>query len=37
MLATVATLVFVPLLFSMVHNRHGASASPSFSSGVRHV
>jgi multidrug efflux pump subunit AcrB len=37
MLATVATLVFVPLLFSMVHNRHGASASPSFSSGVSHV
>jgi len=37
MLATVATLVFVPLLFSMVHNRHGASTSPSFSSGVRHV
>jgi multidrug efflux pump subunit AcrB len=37
MLATVATLVFVPLLFSMVHNRHGASANPSFSSGVSHV
>ena len=37
MLATVATLVFVPLLFSMVHNRHGARANPSFSSGVSHV
>jgi multidrug efflux pump subunit AcrB len=37
MLATVSSLVFVPLLFSMVHNRHGASASPSFSSGVSHV
>ena len=37
MLATVATLVFVPLLVSMVHNRHGASANPSFSSGVSHV
>jgi multidrug efflux pump subunit AcrB len=37
MLATVATLVFVPLLFSMVHSRHGAHANPSFSSGVSHV
>lgn len=36
MLATVATLVFVPLLFSMVHNRDRAS-STSFSSGVSHV
>ena len=37
MLATVATLVFVPLLFSMVHNRDRASSSTSFSSGVSHV
>jgi multidrug efflux pump subunit AcrB len=37
MLATVATLVFVPLLFSMVHNRDRAGSSASFSSGVSHV
>jgi multidrug efflux pump subunit AcrB len=37
MLATVATLVFVPLLFSMVHGRDRASSSASFSSGVSHV
>ena len=37
MLATVATLVFVPLLFSMVHSRDRASSSASFSSGVSHV
>jgi multidrug efflux pump subunit AcrB len=37
MLATVATLVFVPLLFSMVHNRDRAGSSASFCSGVSHV
>ena len=37
MLATVATLVFVPLVFSMVHSRDRASSSASFSSGVSHV
>ena len=37
MLATVATLVFVPLLFSMVHNRDRAGSSASFSSGVNYV
>jgi len=37
MLATVATLVFVPLLFSMVHGRDRASSNASFSSGVSHV
>lgn len=37
MLATVATLVFVPLVFSMVHGRDRASSSASFSSGVSHV
>ncbi len=37
MLATVATLVIVPLLFSLVHGRKRAGATTSFSSGVSHV
>jgi multidrug efflux pump subunit AcrB len=37
MLATVATLVIVPLLFSMVHGRIRSAASTTFSSGVSHV
>ena len=37
MLATVATLVIVPLLFSMVHGRQRSGTSTSFSSGVSHV
>jgi multidrug efflux pump subunit AcrB len=37
MLATVATLVIVPLLFSMVHGRQRFGTSTSFSSGVSHV
>jgi len=37
MLATVATLVIVPLLFSLVHGRKRSVATPPFSSGVSHV
>jgi multidrug efflux pump subunit AcrB len=37
MLATVATLVIVPLLFSLVHGRKRSGATTSFSSGVSHV
>ncbi|MFM7697927.1 MAG: efflux RND transporter permease subunit, partial [Limnohabitans sp.] len=37
MLATVATLVFVPLLFSLVHNRDRAGRTAPLSSGVSHV
>jgi multidrug efflux pump subunit AcrB len=37
LLATVATLVIVPLLFSMVHGRQRSGATTSFSSGVSHV
>ena len=35
--ATVATLVIVPLLFSMVHGRPRSGAATSFPSGVSHV
>ena len=37
MFATVATLVFVPLLFSMVHGRERSGDQVAFSSGVSHV
>jgi multidrug efflux pump subunit AcrB len=37
LLATVATLVIVPLLFSMVHGRPRSGATTSFPSGVSHV
>jgi hypothetical protein len=37
LLATVATLVIVPLLFSMVHGRPRSGAATSFPSGVSHV
>ena len=35
--ATVATLILVPLLFSMVHSRHRTSKIAPLSPGVRHV
>ena len=35
--ATVATLILVPLLFSMVHSRHRSSKIAPLSPGVRHV
>ena len=35
--ATVATLILVPLLFSMVHSRHRPSKFAPLSPGVRHV
>lgn len=35
--ATVATLILVPLLFSMVHSRHRPSKIAPLSPGVRHV
>jgi multidrug efflux pump subunit AcrB len=37
LLATFATLVLVPLLFSMVHQRPKPKTFGSLSSGVRHV
>ena len=37
MLATVATLVIVPLLFSLVHGRNRYATTTTFSSGVSHV
>jgi len=35
--ATVATLIFVPVVFSIVHARHRASPSPSAPAGAPHV
>ena len=37
LLATFATLVLVPLLFSLVHNRHRPNTFGTLSSGVKHV
>jgi multidrug efflux pump subunit AcrB len=35
--ATIATLIFVPVVFSVVHRRHGKTAAASDSHGVTHV
>ena len=35
--ATVATLVFVPVVFSLVHARHGRNAAPRPAIGEVHV
>jgi hypothetical protein len=35
--ATVATLMFVPVVFSLVHARHGKPALPDAAIGVNHV
>ncbi len=37
LLATVATLMFVPVVFSLVHARHGKPALPDAAIGVNHV
>jgi multidrug efflux pump subunit AcrB len=35
--ATIATLVFVPVVFSIIHRRHGQKAAPAPVIGVPHV
>jgi multidrug efflux pump subunit AcrB len=35
--ATLATLIFVPVIFSIAHRKHGRSAAPSFAIGEPHV
>ena len=35
--ATIATLMFVPVVFSLVHARHGKPALPDAAIGVNHV
>ena len=35
--ATIATLIFVPVVFSVIHRNHGKAAAPSDDHGVAHV